>query len=205
MYKLPKLAYLFQDLEPYIDIHTVGLHYHKHHQNYLNQLNKILKENNYDYRYSLNELFYHIDEFPVSSRDDILFNLGGILNHSLYWKSINPYNRQKPTGELMVNIEKKYGSYDEFWNILKGKAMKLRGSGYTFLVVNKNKVLDIINVSNQDMPLSLGYIPLFNIDMWEHAYYLNYENEKLRYLDNFKIIADFTYASNLFDSIIKLK
>lgn len=202
MYQLPKLPYLFQDLEPYIDIHTMGLHYHKHHQNYLNQLNSLLKNNNYDYRYNLNELLYHINEFPSTSQEDILFNLGGVLNHNLYWKSINP-TPQKPSGQLKTHIEKKFGSYNQFWETLKKKATQLKGSGYTFLVLKDNKQLDIINVSNQETPLSLGYIPLFTIDLWEHAYYLNYENEKARYLDNFDKIADFTYANKIFNNLVK--
>ena len=203
MYKLPKLSYLFQDLEPYIDTHTMGLHYHKHHQNYLDKLNALLIDNNYDYRYSLEELLYHINEFPVSSREDILFNLGGVLNHNLYWKSISPSQDGKPSGQLMINIEKTFGSYDKFFEKLKEKAMKLKGSGYTFLVLKKDGMLDIINVSNQETPLSYGYMPLFNIDMWEHAYYINYENDKKKYLDNFEKIADFSYASKVFNSIMK--
>ena len=203
MYKLPKLSYLFQDLEPYIDTHTMGLHYHKHHQNYLDKLYALLIDNNYDYRYSLEELLYHINEFPVSSREDILFNLGGVLNHNLYWKSISPSQDGKPSGQLMINIEKTFGSYDKFFEKLKEKAMKLKGSGYTFLVLKKDGMLDIINVSNQETPLSYGYMPLFNIDMWEHAYYINYENDKKKYLDNFEKIADFSYASKVFNSIMK--
>jgi len=203
MYKLPKLSYLFQDLEPYIDTHTMGLHYHKHHQNYLDKLNALLIDNNYDYRYSLEELLYHINEFPVSSRADILFNLGGVLNHNLYWKSISPKQDGKPSGQLMVHIERMFGSYDKFFEKLKEKAMKLKGSGYTFLVLKKDGMLDIINVSNQETPLSYGYMPLFNIDMWEHAYYINYENDKKKYLDNFEKIADFSYASKIFNSIMK--
>lgn len=203
MYQLPKLPYLYQDLEPFIDTHTMGLHYHKHHQNYLNQLNKILKENNYDYRYSLNELLYHINEFPISNRDDILFNLGGVINHNLYFSGISSRRGRKPIGKLANHIDETFGSYEQLWKKLKENALRLKGSGYTFLVLKKDGQLDIINVSNQELPLSFGYMPLFNIDMWEHAYYLNYENDKAKYLDNFENIADFTNASKIFNSIIK--
>lgn len=203
MYQLPKLPYLFQDLEPYIDTHTMGLHYHKHHQNYVDKLNELLMKNNYDYRYNLNELIYHINEFPVSNREDILFNLGGVLNHNLYWRSINPRQGQKPIGQLKNYIERTYGSYEKFWSIFKDSAMKLKGSGYTFLVLKRDGQLDIINVSNQDTPFALGYMPLFNVDLWEHAYYLNYENDKKKYLDNFEKISDFRNASRIFNSIVK--
>ena len=87
MYKLPKLPYLFQDLEPFIDTHTLGVHYHKHQQNYLNNLNNILKKNNYDYRYNINELIFHINEFKLD-KENLLYNLGGVINHNLYWKSM---------------------------------------------------------------------------------------------------------------------
>lgn len=203
MYKLPKLPFLFQDLEPYIDTHTMGLHYHKHEQNYLNKLNEILIYNNYDYRYDLVELLEHIDEFPVATHEDLLFNLGGVLNHNLYWKGINP-NPQGPTGQFKIELERTFGSYDNFWRKLKQKAFQLKGAGYTFLVLKSSGQLDIVNTSNQETPLSFGNIPLFTIDMWEHAYYLNYENEKGAYLDNIEKIADFTNASKIFNEVYKL-
>lgn len=203
MYQLPTLPYLFQDLEPYIDTHTMGLHYHQHEQTYLNQLNTLLRKNNYDYRYSLSELLYHVNEFPETDRENILFNLGGVLNHDLYWKSMNPNQGLKPTGKLKNDIERIYGSYDNFWNDFKELALKLKGSGYTFLVLKNDGELSIINTSNQQTPLSFGYVPLFNIDLWEHAYYLNYQNDKQKYIDNFKLIADFTNASQIYNNFIK--
>lgn len=202
MYKLQELSYLYQDLEPFIDTHTIGIHYHKHGHNYLNKLNSLLLKNNYDFRYSLEELIYHVNEFPVNDREDILFNLGGVLNHNLYFKSMSP-TKKKPEGQLDIYLKAKYGSYDNFFDEMKKKAMELKGSGYTFLVLKNNSDIDIINMSNQDSPLLSGYIPLFTIDLWEHAYYINYENRKVDYLDNFKNIADFTYANKVVNSIKK--
>ena len=197
MYQLPSLSYLYQDLEPFIDTHTMGLHYHKHEQTYLNNLNNLLNKNNYDYKYDLNELIYHIEEFPIDNRENILFNLGGVLNHNIYWKSFNK-NNTLPSGELKEQIDKQFGGYDEFWKEIKENALKLKGSGYTFLVMSNNE-LEIINFFNQDSPLLYGYIPLFNIDLWEHAYYINYENDKSKYIDNFKEIADFSYANEIYN------
>jgi len=202
MYKLPMLPYLYQDLEPYIDTHTLAMHYRYHEQNYLNNLNKLLKENNY--KYDLNELIYHIKEFDEKDREDILFNLGGVINHNLYWLSMNiPSKSQKPYGNLKLAIDAQYGSFDSFYDLFKESALKLKGSGYTFLILNNNGRLEIINLPNQQTPLSLGLIPLFTIDMWEHAYYINYENDKIKYLDNFKIISDFNYASKIYNNIFK--
>lgn len=201
MYKLPKLAHMYQDFEPFIDTHTMGVHYHKHEQTYLNNLNNLLNKNNFNYNYDIDELIYHINEFPDDDKENILFNLGGVINHELYWKGISQ-NNYLPNGKLKNKIDSQYGNFDNFWNQFKEMGLKLNGSGYTFLVLKNDKNLDIINLSNQDMPVLHGYIPLFNIDLWEHAYYLNYLNERGRYIDNFKNIADFTNASLIYDKIV---
>lgn len=201
MYKLPKLAHMYQDFEPFIDTHTMGVHYHKHEQTYLNNLNNLLNKNNFNYNYDIDELIYHINEFPDDDKENILFNLGGVINHELYWKGISQ-NNYLPNGKLKNKIDSQYGNFDNFWNQFKETGLKLKGSGYTFLVLKNDKNLDIINLSNQDMPVLHGYIPLFNIELWEHAYYLNYLNERGRYIDNFKNIADFTNASLIYDKIV---
>ena len=122
------LPYLYQDLEPYFDTHTMGLHYHKHQQTYLNNLNNILKKDDYDYRYNLIELLYHVNEFPREDRENILFNAGGVINHDLYWKSMNSKS-YLPTGKLDIQINKQYGNYDNFWAKIKEVALTLKGSG----------------------------------------------------------------------------
>ena len=203
MYELLKLPYLFQDLEPYIDTHTMGLHYHKHQQGYLNKLNDLLMKSNYDYRYTIEELPFHIMEFPKNIQEDILFNLGGVLNHNLYFNSISPKKNGFPNGKLRKKIENQYGSLDNFFAKLKENVMKLKGSGYTFLVLRNDGMLEIKNFSNQELPVLFGYIPLFNIDLWEHAYYINYENNKSNYFDNFMLIADFTNANNIYNKLVK--
>lgn len=116
MYKLPPLNYLYQDLDPYINTHSLALHYNKHEKNYLNKLNDLLIKNDYDYRYNLDELIEHIHEFSINDRENILFNLGGVLNHNLFFKSISPKG-EKPSGNLKVAIDKKYGSYKDFWKV----------------------------------------------------------------------------------------
>ena len=201
MYELLKLPYLFQDLEPYIDTHTMGLHYHKHQQGYLNKLNDLLMKSNYDYRYTIEELPFHIMEFPKNIQEDILFNLGGVLNHNLYFNSISPKKNGFPNGKLRKKIENQYGSLDNFFAKLKENVMKLKESGYTFLVLRNDGMLEIKNFSNQELPVLFGYIPLFNIDLWEHAYYINYENDKKRYITNFKQIIDFNNANNIYNNI----
>lgn len=199
MYQLPILPYAFQDFEPFIDTHTMGLHYHKHQQTYLNNLNNLLMKNNYPYNYKEEELINHINNFPKSDQEDILFNLGGVINHNLYWKSIKPKNNQLPTAALKNQLERQYKTYDNFLQNLKDQALKVKGSGYTFLVIGNDHNLEILNTKNQDSPYLYGYTPILAIDLWEHAYYLNYENERSRYLDNLLKLLDFTYANEIYN------
>lgn len=196
MYKKEKLNYLYEALEPYIKTNSLAIHYNKHYLNYLNKLNELLDKNNFKYNISLEELPLNINIFPNEDREDILFNLGGVLNHNLFFKSIGNY--KFPTGKLKEKLEKKYNNFDEFYNVFINEAIKLKGSGYTFLVLSNNDI-DIINLSNQTTPFLFNYIPLFTIDLWEHSYYLDYQNDKKRYLESLKSILDFTYASEIFD------
>ena len=200
MYQLSMLPYSFQDLEPFIDTHTMGLHYHKHEMTYLNNLNNLLRKYNYNYIYNLGDLVYHINEFNNEDKANILFNLGGVLNHELYWKSMNK-SSNLPKGKLKNKIDSQYGDFNNFWNEFKRMALSLKGFGYTFLVLRKDGNLEIVNFYNQDIPSLYGYTPLFNIDLWEHAYYLNYENDRSKYIDNFREIVDFTNAGFLYDSM----
>ena len=176
MYTLKKLPFTFYELEPFIDTHTIGLHYHKHQDYYLKALNKILEK--YNFNYQIEDLYNHLDEIKDEDKNDVIFYLGGVINHDLYWETINPNNKEKPKGNLTTN---------------------LKGSGYVFLIKDKNNNIDLMTTSNQDNPRLYGYTPLLTLDLWEHAYYLNYENDKLKYFDNFKTIVNFNYANKLFN------
>lgn len=197
MYKLSPLLYEYGALEPFIDIHTLALHYKKHQNNYLNKLNSLLIMNNYDFRYPLIELTKHINEFSISTREDILFNLGGVINHDIYFRSMSP-NKVLPNDLVLEMINNTFFSYDNFKKIFKDKALSLKGSGYTFLVLKDNN-LEIINLFNQDNPYNYSYIPIIGLDMWEHAYYLNYKNNKDLYIDNFFEIINFGFINSLFE------
>ena len=199
MYKLKKLPYDYDDLEPYIDTHTLGLHKNKHQRNYLNKLNELLIKNNYDFRYTLEELFKHIMEFNQGDREDILFNLGGVVNHDIYFNSMGP-KKELPNNILNNMIIERFGNYDNFKKEFKNMALSIKGSGYTFLVLNGD-LLEIINLKNQDNPYYYNLIPLIALDMWEHSYYINYENKKDIYIDNFFDIIDFKYANEITSNI----
>lgn len=200
MYQLESLNYLYQDIEPYIDTHTMALHYNKHAKKYLSNLNQLLLKNNFDFSIGLEELARNIDNYDFKDKEDILFNLGGVLNHDLYFKCMS-VNRKGIQGLLKNELVDKYGSISAFIEEIIRVALKLQGSGYVFLEVDKDVNLVIKNRSNQDSPLFTKNIPLFVIDLWEHAYYINYENDKERYLRNFFDVADFNYANEVYSKL----
>lgn len=191
MYEKIKLDY--NSLMPYIDEKTLDLHYNTHYNNYINKLNELLVKNNYNYIYSMEELVDRIDMFNLEDRAEILFNLGGSLNHELYFYTMSPNKNNKPIGNLKKEIDESFGSYDKFKDEFIKKALELKGSGYTFLVLNNNK-LQIINTSNQDTPLSYGFKPILTLDVWEHAYYLKHNAKRKDYINDWFEIVDYQKA-----------
>lgn len=200
MYTIKPLNYNNDFLEPFISERTINIHYNKHYKKYLDNLNTLLLKNNYDFRYSKEELVSHIDIFPLKDRGDILFNLGGVINHELYFDNLGYDNM--PIGKLKDKINSQYGSFENFKNEFIKSTKELVGSGYTFLVINKDKDLEILNTSNQDTPYSYGLEPIMNIDLWEHAYYLDYQNDKNKYIENFFSIVDFGKISKKYEEKI---
>ncbi|HHW68968.1 MAG TPA: superoxide dismutase [Tenericutes bacterium] len=203
MYELKPLRYSENSLEPYISSKTVDIHYNKHAKNYLNKLNNILNELNYDFSMPLNELVVNIEIFPIEKRDDVLFNAGGVLNHDLYFSNISPNRNIYPTGQFLEAIDKQFGSFENFKNEFIKKANILTGSGYTFLVLTRDNKLEIINTTNQETPYLYGLKPIMTIDLWEHAYYLDYQNRRSDYINNFFEIIDFEVVGKLYEENIK--
>lgn len=200
MYEIMMLPYPYDSLEPDINEEVLTTHYENHYKGYVNKLNQILKEGSYNKKFSLEEIPNNIESFPLSLRGDILYNTGGILNHELYFKSMNSI-KSNPTGNLLSKINIQYGNFENFRKDFTNRAKALVGSGYTFLVSNKRGDLTIINLVNQETPLSYGLLPLFTIDLWEHAYYLQYKNDKNAYINNFWNKANFDNASKLYNQI----
>lgn len=192
----------YKSLEPYIDDRTLDLHYNAHYRNYTDKLNKYLNDINYDYKDSPEYLAKHIDILPMENRDEILFNLGGYLNHSLYFYNLTNKKKDIPI-ELLNLINKYFGSFSLFKEEFIDMAMEVKGSGYTFLVMDKNNKLRIINTSNQDTPYYYGFTPIMTIDVWEHAYYLKYTYLRKKYLENVFDIIDFDKVYKLYlDNIV---
>lgn len=193
-----KIVLDYNSLEPYIDDKTLRLHYNVIYSSYIDKLNKLLKKNNYKDNYSLNELVDKIDIFPLEDRGEILYNLGGILNHKLYFYEISDKGNNIPYGEILKDINKSFGSYDNFKKEFIKKALNLVGSGYTFLVMNESGNLQIINTSNEDTPYSYGFIPIIVLDLWEHSYYLKYTTNKEAYINNWFNLLDFKKINALY-------
>ena len=190
MFKKIKLNY--SSLEPVISDLNLDIHYNKHYGKYVDNLNKLLP----DYSGSVESILMSIESFDKKDRTSILVNAGGVLNHELYFRSMSsePY-----TNNTLVNdLIKQYASFDNFKSEFISSANKLVGSGYTFLVYKDDK-FDIINLSNQENPYSYNYIPLIVLDLWEHAYYLTYYNDRALYINNFFNVINFDYANTLYE------
>lgn len=187
----------YNSLEPVIDNKTLDLHYNYHYKSYTDKLNKLLKEINYNYEYTAIYLAKNIDVIDLNYRNEILYNLGGYLNHSLYFYNLNDSKMNIPI-EFINIINKQFISFDNFKKEFINMALNLKGSGYTFLVLDKNNNLRIINTSNQDTPYYYGFTPIMTIDVWEHAYYLKYNYKKEEYLNNIFEIIDFNKVYELY-------
>lgn len=189
------LPYSYSALEPDINEETVYTHYNSHHKKYAENLEKLVHNN-----YTLEEIILNIQDFPLEDRGQILYNAGAVANHNLYWNSLNSF-KSYPENKLLSQINKQYGSFDKFKEIFIDRAQNLVGSGYTFLTTDRNGYLTIINLINQDSPISYGLIPLFTIDLWEHAYYLQYKSNRNEYINNFFNKANFDYANKTYEKL----
>ncbi len=203
MYELKKIDYSFDALEPVIDAKTVEIHHTKHHQNYMNKLNEILERNSLDTSKPLEELVLDVADLNDEDKVGFLFNIGGVINHDLYFKILKPGGSNEITGTLKEGIEKSFGSVDAFVSEFTKKASTLMGSGWVFLVINPNNELDIVSTNNQETPISSGFEPIMVIDVWEHAYYLKYQNLRPDYVNNFLNIINFDVVEKLYDEKIQ--
>lgn len=180
-YKLPDLPYAFDALEPHIDEETMKIHHGKHHNTYVENTNKALEGHEDLQKLSVDELVAKLDEVPEDIRTAVRNNGGGHSNHSLFWEVLSPNGGGEPTGELADAIKETFGSFDDFKTKLETAATGQFGSGWGWLVV-ENGELKVVSTPNQDSPLTDGQTPIFGVDVWEHAYYLNYQNKRPDYV-----------------------
>jgi Fe-Mn family superoxide dismutase len=183
-FELPQLPYAYDALEPHIDKETMNIHHTKHHNTYVTNLNNALEGNEELLSKSVEEVVSNLDAVPEAARTAVRNNGGGHANHSLFWTILSPNGGGAPTGELADAITAKFGSFDNFKAEFTKAATTRFGSGWAWLVVN-NGELEVTSTPNQDSPLMEGKTPVLGLDVWEHAYYLNYQNRRPDYIGAF--------------------
>jgi len=181
-HELPKLPYAYNALEPYIDEQTMKIHHTKHHQAYVDKLNAALQGFDELKEKKVEELLKDLKKIPEEIRTAVRNHAGGHFNHSFFWPILK--KGVKPSGRISEAIEKEFGSFEKFKDKFSKAAVNVFGSGWVWLVVNDGK-LEIMTTANQDSPISQGKVPLMALDVWEHAYYLKYQNKRPEYVDAF--------------------
>lgn len=189
-YELPDLPYDFDALAPSIDARTMEIHHDRHHQGYTNNLNAALSDSPDTQSLTIIELLSNLNSLPEAVRTAVRNNGGGYFNHALFWEVMSPEGGGQPTGELLQAIESQFGSFDSFKNQFSSSAGSIFGSGWAWLVRNSEGDLEILQTANQDTPLAQGAQPILNIDVWEHAYYLKYQNRRGDYISSFWDLVD---------------
>jgi len=181
-FEVPPLPYEYNALEPYIDTQTMQLHHDKHHAAYVNNLNNALQNQSQLASWTVEDLVQRINEVPESIRTAVRNNAGGHTNHSMFWQIMKPNGGGEPTGELGSAIQQAFGSFDQFKAAFNDAGVKRFGSGWTWLVLDRSGKLQVISTANQDSPMMDGMFPVMGNDVWEHAYYLKYQNRRPDYL-----------------------
>ena len=182
-FELPPLPYDYSALEPYIDTQTMQIHHDKHHQTYVTNVNNALQGQDQLASMSVDDLLRNINQVPESIRTAVRNNAGGHSNHSMFWNIMKPNGGGQPTGDLASAIQQVFGSFDAFKAALNDAGTKRFGSGWTWLVLDSSGKLQVISTANQDSPLMDGLYPVMGNDVWEHAYYLKYQNRRPEYLN----------------------
>jgi superoxide dismutase, Fe-Mn family len=198
MYTLPSLPYAYNALEPHIDARTMEIHHTKHHQTYVDKLNAAVEKYPELAALPVEELLKSIAIVPAEIKTAVQNHGGGHANHSLFWTLLTSKSEGKPAGELLTEIEKAFTSFDKFTEEFNAAATNRFGSGWAWLVVSKEKKLTVISTANQDSPLMEGHTPILGLDVWEHAYYLNYQNRRPEYITAFWNIVSWSRVQELF-------
>ena len=203
-YELPDLPYSFDALEPHFDAKTMEIHHDKHHATYVAKLNEAVAGNSDLESKSVEELVSDLGSLPDNIRGAVRNHGGGHANHSLFWKILSPNGGGAPSGDLAAAIDSAFGSFDAFKGEFKNAALGQFGSGWAWLGVKSDGTLGVCNTPNQDTPLMgeaanvCGCTPILGLDVWEHAYYLNFQNRRPDYVDAFWNVVNWDYVAELF-------
>jgi len=202
-YTLPPLAYAYNALEPNIDARTMEIHHTKHHQAYINNVNNAIKGKADLESKSVEELIADLNAIPEDIRNVVRNNGGGHANHSLFWTIIGPNAGGQPVGSVSVGINAAFGSFDAFKEKFAQAATTRFGSGWAWLSVARDGKLEVTSTANQDSPLMEGKTPILGIDVWEHAYYLHYQNRRVDYIAAFWNVVNWQEVEKRFNLVKK--
>lgn len=196
-YELPSLPYEHDALEPHIDKRTMEIHHGKHHQGYTNKVNAALEGHEFA-DLPIEEVLSRITEVPENIRQNVINNGGGYANHKLFWSILSPEGGGEPTGELADAINDEFGSFEDFKEKFSSTAAGQFGSGWGWLCVDDDNNLKVISTPNQDSPLMNGLTPILGVDVWEHAYYLHYQNRRPDYISAFWNVVNWNKVNELY-------
>jgi Fe-Mn family superoxide dismutase len=195
---VPKLPYAYDALEPHIDAQTMQIHHDKHHQAYVDKLNEALAKHPRLQQVRPVALLQDPSKLPEDVRQAIINNAGGHVNHSLFWQMMAPNAGGPPTGDIAKAIDSTFGSFDKFKAAFADAGAKRFGSGWAWLVADKDGKLSIISTANQDNPITQGLTPLLGVDVWEHAYYLKYQNKRPDYINAWWNVVNWDFVNQLY-------
>ncbi|MFC4077105.1 superoxide dismutase [Salinithrix halophila] len=199
-FELPALPYPTDALEPHIDAQTMEIHHGRHHKTYVDKLNAALEGHAELQSKSVDNLIAGLNQVPEEIRTAVRNNGGGHVNHSLFWQILSPNGGGEPTGELASAINDTFGSFEKFKEQFSNEAVGRFGSGWAWLVVKKEGGLAITNTLNQDSPLTDGHTPILGLDVWEHAYYLKYQNKRPEYIKAFWNVVNWDEVNKRYQS-----
>jgi Fe-Mn family superoxide dismutase len=202
-YELPPLPYPFDALEPHIDAKTMEIHHDKHHQAYITNANNALKDHPDLAAKPVEELLANINKVPEAIRTVLRNNAGGHANHSFFWKILSPKGGGQPKGKLAADITSTFGGVDQFKEKFQAAGVGRFGSGWAWLVVNKSGKLEIISTANQDSPIMDGLKPVLGVDVWEHAYYLLYQNRRPDYIKAWWNVVNWDEVGKNYEAAVK--
>ena len=200
-FTLPPLPYAYDALEPHIDTQTMQIHHDKHHATYVTNLNAALKDSPEFLEKSIEELISNLDAVPESARTAVRNNGGGHINHTFFWEIMTPGGAKEPTGALAAAITSTFGDLETLKKQVNEGGAKRFGSGWSWLVADSSGALSVVSTPNQDSPLSDGKTPLLGVDVWEHAYYLKYQNKRPDYLAAWWNVVNWDEVGKRFEAI----
>jgi len=203
-YSLPALPYAYDALEPNIDTKTMEIHHSKHHQTYINNINGAIAGTEWE-KLSVEDLVAKVNEAPTDLKNMVINNAGGHANHSLFWTVVSPQGGRQPTGAVAKAIDEQLGGFDAFKEAFTKAAISRFGSGWAWLSVTPEHQLIVESSANQDSPLMYGHTPILGLDVWEHAYYLKYQNRRPEYINAFYNVVDWDEVNRRYHAALQTK